>query len=70
MDGDTTTDITMEHAIADAAFCKAMTIEDLKRFDVIHDAVVVLYESQDYDGINRLMELCHGTKNRGGSVRC
>ena len=52
-------------SVAEFAFLKAMTIEGLERFDVLHDAVVEMYESQDYSGMDLLMDLALGTGNRG-----
>lgn len=50
---------------ADVAFCKAMTTEGLDRFDVLFDAIVVMYESQNYKGMERLIDLVIGTGSRG-----
>lgn len=50
---------------ADIAFCKAMTTEGLERFNVIHDAIVEMYENDDHAGMERMMELALGTGNRG-----
>lgn len=50
---------------ADAAFLKALTTEGLERFDITHDAVVEMYESQNYGEIDRLMLLALGTHGRG-----
>jgi len=49
----------------DEAFCTAMVTEGLGRFDILFDAVRDMYNAKNHAGIDRLMDLCLGTGNRG-----
>lgn len=49
----------------DAAFCNAITLSDLERYDALHKMVVTLYESSDHEGMDRLIDLVLGTEQSG-----
>lgn len=49
----------------DAAFCNAITLNDLERYDALHKMVVALYESSDHKGMDRLIDLVLGTEQSG-----
>lgn len=50
---------------AESIFCKAMLSKDLECYDVIHYGIVDMYEAGENVGIEHMMDLTLGTRNRG-----
>lgn len=55
----------MTNNTPESIFCEALMTEGIERFDILHEAIVKMFNEGDYADIDRMMLLALGTHDRG-----